>query len=223
MFSASPPTLRATGSRKPTGAGFWWRPAGLSVCPDPGLVAAFSPVRRKPATGGRRPGLPGPGVSHSPGQSAAPTPPIFHMQQGSSRAGVRATITGRRFPLDRTPPHVIGPGARRPPPATGREKCRTGGSSGGEMTLVVGKSGSESEGWLLKFVWLAADYRHQPDPSPVGRRWPGGSDEGQAADAAKPPPTGDPHPFAQGRRLRRRALKPSPKGRGERGEGRGER
>ena len=115
-FSASPPVLRATGSRKPTGAGFWWRPAGLSAIPDPDLVAAFSPVRRKPATGGRLPGPPDPGVSYSPGQSAAPTPAIFHKQQGSSRARVRVAITGRRFPLDRTPPHVDGPGARRPPP-----------------------------------------------------------------------------------------------------------
>ncbi len=65
---------------------------------------------------------------------------------------------------------------------------------------------------------------HQRDPSPIGRRWSEGPDEGRMVPSAQavarserrltPNDQGDPHPFALGRRPRRRALKPSPNGRG---------
>ena len=102
------------------GGGLRWRPAGLLGLSHPDLFAAFIPVRHRLTTGGRLPGLPGPGVS-TPRAVRRPHAPVIPQAAGMSRARVRATIPGRRFPLDRTPPHVDGPGARRPPPATGWE------------------------------------------------------------------------------------------------------
>ena len=71
----------------------------------------------------------------------------------------------------------------------------------------------ESEGWLRKLVWLAADCQHDPDPSPVGRRWRAAPDEGRAGEPAKPPPDRRPSPF-RATDLRSRVLEPSPIGRG---------
>lgn len=112
-----------------------WRPAGLLECPNPDLFAAFIPVRHTLATGGRRPGLPGPGVS-TPRAVRRPHAPVIPQAAGISRARVRAAITGRRFPLDHTPPHVDGPGARRPPPRRDDKQCKGRASYGGQMTLL---------------------------------------------------------------------------------------
>ena len=126
VFSASPPSLRATGSRKLTVVGFAGGLRGFPDFPDPDLFAAFIPVRHRLTTGGRLPGLPGPGVS-TPRAVRRPHAPAIPQAAGMSRARVRATIPGRRFPLDRTPPHVIGPGARRPPPRRDEDIMRPAG------------------------------------------------------------------------------------------------
>ena len=86
---------------------------------------------------------------------------------------------------------------RRPPHRRDGKDYGAGSSSGGEMTLVVGRSVLKSAGWLRQLVWLAADCQHDPDPSPVGRRWRAAPDEVRTAEAAKPLSTGDPHPFAR--------------------------
>lgn len=73
-------------------------------------------------------------------------------------------------------------------------------------------------------VTTGLDIRHAV-PSPVGRRWSEGPDEGRMVPPAQavarserrltPTDEGDPHPFTQGRPLRDRALNPSPDGRGK--------
>ena len=108
------------------GGGLRWRPAGLLGLSHPGLFAAFIPVRHRLTTGGRLPGLPGPGVS-TPRAVRRPHAPAIPQAAGMSRARVRATIPGRRFPLDRIPPHVDGPGARRPPPRRDGDIMRPAG------------------------------------------------------------------------------------------------
>ena len=105
VFSASPPVLRATGSRKPTGAGFCWRPAGFVEFSRPGLFAAFSPFRRKPATGGELPGPPDPGVSKPPGNPPPPRPrystsPVVHRAKGPGD-DYRTTFPARSHPAAR--------------------------------------------------------------------------------------------------------------------------
>src|SRR6478672_13570792 len=111
---------------------------------------------------------------------------------------------------------------RRPPHRRDGWNYGGGLDQGSQMTLRRAEHRVESRGWLRQLVWLAADCQHNPDPSPVGRRWRAAPDEGRTTEAAKPPSTGDPHPLtlraalrvAQGRRRRRRALNPSPNGRG---------
>ena len=74
-------------------------------------------------------------------------------------------------------------------------QCRTGRSCGWEMTLLAGGLRGGSGGWAREVVWLTGDCQHDPDPSPVGRRWRAAPDEGRWGEAAKPPPDRRPSPF----------------------------
>jgi len=71
-------------------AGFKAACGAFRIFPDPDLFAAFSPVRRTPVTGGRRPGLPGSGVStprtvRPPHAALCSASPASSAAQGSGR------------------------------------------------------------------------------------------------------------------------------------------
>ena len=78
---------------------------GFPAFPDPDLFAAFSPVRRKPATGGRLPGLPGPGVSTPRAVRRPHAPVIPHAAGFKPRKGpgddYRTTFPARSHPAAR--------------------------------------------------------------------------------------------------------------------------
>ncbi len=86
-FSASPPSLRATGSRKPTGAGFWWRPAGLVVFPTPTSVphsalSVVSPRRAEGVQASRAPGFRSPRAVRRPHAPDIPQVTGFKPRKG---------------------------------------------------------------------------------------------------------------------------------------------
>ncbi len=104
----------------------------------------------------------------------------------STSPGTPGLSSARASSLDHSPPpsRNVDP---TPSPPTGWGDYGTGSSSGGEMTLLRLERTFESEGWVRKLVWLAADCeqsgprsgsdegsrsRRQCDPSPDRTRTP---------------------------------------------------
>ena len=88
--------------------------------------------------------------------------------------------------IARPQPAAIGALDPTPSPPTGWGDYGAVSCCGGEMTLRVGGSDADSEGWARKLVWPAADCSHRL--LPVAKRWGGGVTEGVAQASARLPP-----------------------------------